>query len=93
MKNTHTPGPWRTVINMDQSSLRDILASGDSNGIFISSNANESNARLIAAAPELLTALEKMRDYVFSMEAKQNIVSSVYLNACEVIIKAKGDAK
>jgi hypothetical protein len=88
MKNTHTPGPWRTVINMEQSNLRDILASGDSNGIFISSNANESNARLIAAAPELLTALE------WALEQLEDDLDPDYQAAfdaaMETVRKAKG---
>jgi hypothetical protein len=62
MKTQHTLGPWHTVINMDQSNRRDILAQGDSNGIFIASNANEANARLISAAPDLLSALELLLD-------------------------------
>jgi hypothetical protein len=94
MNNTlHTPGPWHTVTAMDIIGLRDILAPGDSNGIFVASNANESNARLISAAPDLLSALEfLLADYIAINGEKLTSSSVPADKARETLRKAKGEA-
>lgn len=59
MKTTHTPGPWglrhsgKTVVSLPHTSpeAREVIAC---------SIENTANARLIAAAPELLDALEEI---------------------------------
>jgi hypothetical protein len=74
----HTPGPWR-VFNYSWSDTS-ILADGFDHGICLldinhateeSQEADEAvmaaNARLIAAAPDLLTALWKLRNEVSSL--------------------------
>ena len=58
MKTQHTPGPWKTngdpvVFSNDSSQF---IAFTDTRGI--SSDAAKANARLIAAAPDLLEALK-----------------------------------
>jgi hypothetical protein len=89
MNNTlHTPGPWHTVTAMDIIGLRDILAPGDSNGILVASNANEANARLIAAAPDLL---QVVADYVLLCDL-HDYVGAVPDAAREALRKAKGEA-
>jgi hypothetical protein len=50
------------------------------------------NARLIAAAPEMLAALQRITDYTQSCyETPYNFVSSAVLDAREVINKATGN--
>lgn len=48
---------------------------------------------LYTAAPELLSALENLANYVFSLEGKENICSSVWMNARKAIDKAEGRAQ
>ena len=56
--HTHTPGPWR--IDSKTRFGDHTIAAGDSVKTceFIAKTQNEANARLIAAAPELLEALQ-----------------------------------
>lgn len=58
----HTPGPWRIVEKSDDERLS--IEAGD---MFIARTdpcmAQEANARLIAAAPDLLEALQEVLGY------------------------------
>lgn len=59
--NTHTPGPWRYEINPDCTEFRVRAQEGDvlgGCGCCGSPWCGEEDARLIAAAPELLEALK-----------------------------------
>ena len=90
MKTTlHTPAPWQVspLGNVMKNSLK--IASIEQ---MPSNNESEriANAHLIAAAPDLLSALENLADYVFAFEGKQNICTSVWMDAREAIAKAKG---
>ena len=92
MKTTlHTPAPWQVspLGNVMKKSLK--IASIEQ---MPSNNESEriANAHLIAAAPDLLSALENLADYVFAFEGKQNICTSVWMDAREAIAKAKGEA-
>jgi hypothetical protein len=63
MKTQHTPAPWEATETMDNAVLvindrQEVIAEVTTN-IFIT-NEVTANARLIAAAPELLEALEKL---------------------------------
>lgn len=71
MNTKHTPGPWMYTgagaIKRDYTAIGctdgETIASawGHSNsGFFVSEEEKEANARLIAAAPEMLVALEKL---------------------------------
>ena len=61
----HTPGPWSFELHNE-----DFYIGGETAvcGTFAQDHAGEeeANARLIAAAPELLEALERIRDHTFS---------------------------
>lgn len=70
----HTPGPWSVGQQIGAGSLR-IIAPKDTHGQFTVAEtwdiptpdgmeAEEANARLIAAAPELLEALERLTEKV-----------------------------
>jgi hypothetical protein len=65
---THTPGPWKVLpmrhlhtfkVSTDQgASVQAVIAAMDTKSVMVNEAAQEANARLIAAAPELLEALE-----------------------------------
>jgi hypothetical protein len=63
---THTPGPWlaipTTAISRNTDSLRmDIVTTtGEWNPAFIAGDILPEDARLIASAPDLLSALERL---------------------------------
>jgi len=87
MKTTHTPGPWglrhsgKTVVSLPHTSpeAREVIAC---------SIENTANARLIAAAPELLDAL---RDAISQAKwyGPRNPDELGGKFACEVIAKAE----
>lgn len=57
--SSHTPGPWRVI---DDGSVVGVQM-GLAGGFLIDSKANpDANARLIAAAPDLLDALQRIRE-------------------------------
>lgn len=78
--NKYTPGPWE---------LRGTRLVTDKHGVVIAEKigsnggGSESNARLIASAPELLEALEALLDDASSKNQKA---------ARDAIAKAKGEA-
>ncbi len=59
----HTPGPWHVdaqyICRADGVAIADVWQSME-----VSGEDTEANARLIAAAPDLLTALEELLPYV-----------------------------
>lgn len=62
----HTPGEWR----VDQDYGGDIYSIDD--GYFVCSCGNSHDARLIAAAPDLLQALKDWQNYDLTLEERQN---------------------
>jgi hypothetical protein len=98
MNTQHTPGPWE-VSNDHKPSPYIIRQDGRFTGFasvkfhdFLKNEGarqeQEANARLIASAPELLAALEKIADYVFGLESELNICSSIWMEARAAIAKA-----
>lgn len=89
----HTPGPWKVQ------QMKYGFAITDQEGYEISPTRNISDARLIAAAPELLAALEAVIEW-YDMEADHSIEPDFYkrMASCQVsedmareaIAKAKG---
>lgn len=84
-----TPGPWRAVDKRPYSDGFSIFSGnqyvafvGDSDGV----TDYLSNANLIAAAPELLEALQDVVDYHFGKTA----TAPAYLKAKAAIAKALG---
>jgi hypothetical protein len=91
MNNTHTPGPWQVSPYGNITSKSGKIASVEQMpGNYESEK--QANARLISSAPDLFSALEKLSDYVFEFEGKQNICTSVWMDARAAIAKAKGEA-
>ena len=90
MKTPHTPGPWglihsgKTVVSLPQASpvAREVIAC---------SIENPANARLIAAAPELLDTLHAIRnDSQAFLDGNSDIdpyeLAEAIRSACEVSI-------
>lgn len=89
MTSKHTPGPWRQSLTDDTRII-------DSSGCEVASVAGdyqhdyarmEANARLIAAAPELLEALAGMVD---SYELEASPINPALISARAAIAKATG---
>lgn len=80
MTQTHTPGPWATVLVDPYDSLYTIE---NPDGLVIC-EASTANARLIAAAPELLEALEWAIQHAPTGAARDRVQ--------RIISKARGEA-
>ena len=98
-KTEHTPGPWEVVATTAKgagSQRKDIVTvSGEWNPAFVAGDILEVDARLIAAAPEMLAALEACKEYIAvfhnAANPRANTVE-VYAKARAAIAKAKGAA-
>lgn len=101
MKTTHTPGPWKTVIGPSTCAVTTANEAPYQAGIcrILEKSASyhegeaEANARLIAAAPELLAALR----VAALICAKQNSLSyadrrEAHEIVMQAIAKAEGNA-
>lgn len=93
MKTTHTPGPWKV------SSLAPLNICKD-NGTLIADCCNawqsfdgerEANARLIAAAPDLLAALETLANIAAVFPNELHEKHQDIIDARAAIAKAKGE--
>jgi len=92
----HTPGPWKVadgltieddsclVIYSDNEPARRIAHVPDYDG------EGELNARLIAAAPELLAALRHIAVWLMSPGTAKSTPEEMYLVAVNAIAKAEG---
>jgi hypothetical protein len=79
---THTPGPWRVCDEQEQ------ILGPEGEIIVWETGTNEANNRLIAAAPELLEALEAIATGAYDTEGDWR--SWVIERARAAIAKARG---
>ncbi len=85
--NKHTKGPWE--LSYDKGNNRDVIASSDKSPIcsvrqsWVSREQYHANAKLIAAAPDLLAALKSAVAYP--------ITGNWCADAIAAIAKAEGD--
>ena len=94
----HTPGPWKIEERMGHAfDARLVIVAPDVNRIaIISKNGgaadHDANARLIAAAPDLLEALQKLCDW-HETNATWDKTKAAYYEAKQAIARAtdKGD--
>lgn len=101
MTNTkHTPGPWRTDNNIGRKSELGVVADAAPCVIATMCNAKawpveaKANARLIAAAPDLLAALEKLIDHVAitNIGKRDGVIAISLDHGRAAIAKAKGES-
>ena len=102
MEAKHTPGPWKIEVELGSRHYEFLIAkdAGDrGRGIAIAetragSGSERDNARLIAAAPELLAALETAYMALIGyLPAHRNDVTDAAIGAARAAItKATGDA-
>lgn len=79
----HTPGPWRFTCNASRIELKT-----DAMHSYAFSLSDEANARLIAAAPELLAALEEVWSFWAGGDCPPELEEKIKL----AIASAKGGA-
>lgn len=94
MTTKHTPAPWMRVHNSRGRTYRIISSANETVtalpivGGIDDFDENEANARIIAAAPELLAALEKL---IAQTVADGKPATHALLDARAAIAKAKGE--
>ena len=86
---SHTPGPW-SIQRHDKGDSRRLLVVGKSGMVadvdWNDKDENEANARLIAAAPDLLAALKSMLKRAVALDQSATVDG---LANCDAIAKAR----
>lgn len=91
MSAQHTPGPWRFSTHPHDGNYMRIHCSSDPHeGDNLRGYCGEANARLIAAAPELLEALERL---IASGDVRDAAEKGAITQARAAIAKATGKTK
>ena len=93
----HTPGPWqlsKTGLSVQSEFLQGIASTGTPNGT-IGLPERQANARLIAAAPELLAACEHVLAVIgdegeCNHDTDEEWVRAIHEKLRPIIAKAKG---
>lgn len=86
-KTKHTPGPWLTTTDLDQYELFGYSLIAEDSLLAVISD--EENATLIAAAPEMLEALEYLLEHA---KITDLLTSEHSINKAKTAIKkAKGE--
>lgn len=98
----HTPGPWNAchgeIFSFDNDArIAQVFSGQDSQRLLnkaIKSVEADCNARLIAAAPDLLTAVESLMEQVEQMRGlfvdEDNAIADALADGRDAIAKAKG---
>jgi hypothetical protein len=93
MNKQHTPGPWHFGTSSDSSFYKRNIAGADGYHVALTSSRDvsevDANAQLIAAAPELLAALEEVLAYC----SEHGHDWMCMAEARSVILKATGEQK
>ena len=108
MKNTlHTHGPWTHTPSREHSNpdttRRDIVAESQFGPAFIAGDVSQSDASLIASAPDLLSAVDSCLEIMIraigerlpiqqGTECEETDWQTAIRNAREALRKAKGEA-
>jgi hypothetical protein len=100
MENTHTPGPWNiypmgNYFGIDSQDGRIIITFGDGDEEFMGVRGDsyeemKANSTLIAAAPEMLEALEGLQDILNNHYGDDKDETHLMDKAFEAIKKARG---
>lgn len=87
----HTPGPWRFTSRPHDGNYMRIHCSSDPNeGDNLRGYCGEANARLIAAAPDLLEACKAMLACCYDLERNDETIAAVETTRA-AIAKATGE--
>lgn len=86
----HTPGPWTYCMTDGTNYAR--ITCDQTGGDNLRGYCGEANARLIAAAPDLLAALEKCEALALSDNDPEDLLEEVRIAAHSAIALAKGKA-
>jgi hypothetical protein len=94
---SHTPGPWSLLANEVISKSGDVIAdvTGGEGNRFIDDEDNaecQANAHLIAAAPDLLAALEYALEFLTANDDGEEDVVNRIASAKAAIAKAKNSS-
>ncbi len=88
----HTPGPWKAV---DNRTVRTVDETHKKGGLIIadvfghSADNTKGNARLIAAAPELLAVCEEAKKEIYeAINQRENTLAITIHHLTEIIAKA-----
>ncbi len=89
---SHTPGPWRCSIDMDHGGTFDVGHQPSDAIGWWGLPLSDDNARLIAAAPELLDALNGMIGLIQLIESREPELKKNhrFIEAEAVVAKAEG---
>jgi hypothetical protein len=98
-QTAYTPGPWQSLEILDGIAIKDnrnvTIAicdyATDADAIEVSEWETEANGRVIAAAPDMLHALECLLFYAADIHS-EDLDLEVYEQARAAIAKAKGGA-
>jgi len=91
MDAKHTPGPWNIYFNsQDDFVIRKMFPDGQESHSIAHCHSGADNARLIAAAPELLEALQALIDMDVAYQRGPKVNQAVE-NARAAIAKATGE--
>jgi hypothetical protein len=88
----HTPGPWKFLPR--ESRFRPAVQRGTEGAFSVSGLTNEredADAILIAAAPDLLEALQLCREHMYNHAS--NTPDNAFDKLCAAIAKATGDTQ
>ena len=72
----HTEGPWQVVASTDEADLYDITPAGSAGGV-VAIAYFEPNAKLIAAAPEMLDLLREVAENTVSLELRSKVYAVI----------------
>ena len=89
----HTPGPWSIYFNsQDDLVIRKMFPDGQESHSIARCHSGAANARLIAAAPELLEALQRLSAQCTRLRLPGQPETDAEKTARAVIAKATGGA-
>lgn len=93
----HTPGPWAFTAdmygldNMRVFGVNDATGNGIANCGYDGRGECKANARLIAAAPDLLAALDRVDAYLSPFDGEEDAYAEIRSAIQQAIAKAKGE--
>jgi hypothetical protein len=95
-RDAHTPGPWRSRSTAPQEvgvpegwPIRIESAAAGHDGELVAQSYGDANARLIAAAPDLLDTLHEVKGLLEGITAFDCSTSATYQNIRAVLAKAE----